>query len=124
MQTHKHTHTHTHFQKHTVSNHLSPVSPGRVGSGHMHRLPATDSERQSALRRKGKQTPNKHTHRARERERERASGVFQQPWGGSSESERSTSLVMVLVTEGGVAEEARAALGGAGGEGHRLQHCW
>lgn len=30
---------------------------------------------------------------------------------------------MVLLIEGGLAEEPRAALGGAGGEGHRLQHC-
>lgn len=35
----------------------------------------------------------------------------------------STSLVMVLLIEGGLAEEPRAALGGAGGKGHRLQHC-
>ena len=86
----------------------------------MHRLPATDSERKSVLRRQGKQT---NTHTRRERTRERTSGVFQQPWCGRSGSERSTSLVMVLVTEGGVAEEARAALGGARGEGHGLQHC-
>lgn len=33
------------------------------------------------------------------------------------------SLVMVLLIEGGLAEEPRAALGGAGGKGHRLQHC-
>lgn len=30
---------------------------------------------------------------------------------------------MVLLIEGGLAEEPRAALGGAGGKGHRLQHC-
>jgi len=30
---------------------------------------------------------------------------------------------MVLVIEGGLAEEPRAALGCAGGKGHRLQHC-
>lgn len=35
----------------------------------------------------------------------------------------STSLVMVLLIEGGLAEEPRATLGGAGGKGHRLQHC-
>lgn len=35
----------------------------------------------------------------------------------------SMSLVMVLLIEGGLAEEPRAALGGAGGKGHRLQHC-
>lgn len=37
--------------------------------------------------------------------------------------ESSTSLVMVLLIEGGLAEEPRAALGGAGGKGHCLQHC-
>lgn len=35
----------------------------------------------------------------------------------------STSLVMVLLIEGGLAEEPRAALGSAGGKGHGLQHC-
>lgn len=30
---------------------------------------------------------------------------------------------MVLLIEGGLAEEPRAALGGAGGKGHCLQHC-
>lgn len=30
---------------------------------------------------------------------------------------------MVLLIEGGLAEEPRAALGGAGGKGHGLQHC-
>lgn len=33
------------------------------------------------------------------------------------------SLVMVLLIEGGLAEEPRAALGCAGGKGHCLQHC-
>ena len=37
--------------------------------------------------------------------------------------ERAISLVMVLLIEGGLAEEPRAALGGAGGKGHCLQHC-
>lgn len=37
--------------------------------------------------------------------------------------ESSTSLVMVLLIEGGLAEEPRAALGCAGGKGHCLQHC-
>lgn len=37
--------------------------------------------------------------------------------------QRSTSLVMVLLIESGFAEEPRAALGGAGGKGHGLQHC-
>lgn len=37
--------------------------------------------------------------------------------------ERSISLVMVLLIESGLAEEPRAALGGAGGKGHGLQHC-
>lgn len=35
----------------------------------------------------------------------------------------SISLVMVLLIEGGLAEEPRAALGCAGGKGHGLQHC-
>lgn len=35
----------------------------------------------------------------------------------------SMSLVMVLLIEGGLAEEPRAALGCAGGKGHCLQHC-
>lgn len=39
------------------------------------------------------------------------------------ERETVLSLVMVLLIEGGLAEEPRAALGGAGGKGHRLQHC-
>lgn len=30
---------------------------------------------------------------------------------------------MVLLIEGGLAEEPRAALGCAGGKGHGLQHC-
>lgn len=30
---------------------------------------------------------------------------------------------MVLLIEGGLAEEPRAALGSAGGKGHGLQHC-
>lgn len=30
---------------------------------------------------------------------------------------------MVLLIEGGLAEEPRAALGGAGSKRHRLQHC-
>lgn len=33
------------------------------------------------------------------------------------------SLVMVLLIEGRLAEEPRAALGCAGGKGHCLQHC-
>lgn len=39
------------------------------------------------------------------------------------ERESSISLVMVLLIEGGLAEEPRAALGCAGGKGHCLQHC-
>lgn len=35
----------------------------------------------------------------------------------------SISLVMVLLIEGGLAEEPRATLGCAGGKGHGLQHC-
>lgn len=35
----------------------------------------------------------------------------------------SISLVMVLLIEGGLAEEPRAPLGCAGGKGHCLQHC-
>lgn len=44
---------------------------------------------------------------------------------GSATLERdsSISLVMVLLIEGGLAEEPRAALGCAGGKGHCLQHC-
>lgn len=38
-------------------------------------------------------------------------------------SDSSISLVMVLVIEGGLAEEPRATLGCAGGKGHGLQHC-
>lgn len=37
--------------------------------------------------------------------------------------ESSTSLVMVLLIESGLAEEPRATLGCAGGKGHGLQHC-
>lgn len=53
-------------------------------------------------------------------------------WGGERcfvfvsnlrEREGSISLVMVLLIEGGLAEEPRAALGCAGGKGHCLQHC-
>lgn len=47
-------------------------------------------------------------------------GFFQQPW---RERDSSISLVMVLLIEGGLAEEPRAALGCAGGKGHGLQHC-
>lgn len=39
------------------------------------------------------------------------------------ERDSSISLVMVLLIEGGLAEEPRAALGCAGGKGHCLQHC-
>lgn len=39
------------------------------------------------------------------------------------ERDSSISLVMVLLIEGGLAEEPRAALGCAGGKGHGLQHC-
>lgn len=37
--------------------------------------------------------------------------------------ESSISLVMVLLIEGGLAEEPRATFGCAGGKGHCLQHC-
>lgn len=50
---------------------------------------------------------------------EKENVVFQQPL----RRESSISLVMVLLIEGGLAEEPRAALGGAGGKGHCLQHC-
>lgn len=39
------------------------------------------------------------------------------------ERDSSISLVMVLLIEGGLAEEPRAPLGCAGGKGHCLQHC-
>lgn len=39
------------------------------------------------------------------------------------ERDSSISLVMVLLIEGGLAEEPRATLGCAGGKGHCLQHC-
>lgn len=39
------------------------------------------------------------------------------------ERDSSISLVMVLLIEGRLAEEPRAALGCAGGKGHCLQHC-
>lgn len=45
---------------------------------------------------------------------------FQQPL---KKTESSTSLVMVLLIESGLAEEPRATLGCAGGKGHGLQHC-
>lgn len=55
----------------------------------------------------------------RKKHKEEENVVFQRPL----RRESSISLVMVLLIEGGLAEEPRATFGCAGGKGHCLQHC-
>lgn len=57
----------------------------------------------------------------KERDRHKEDNVFVP--ATLEQRDSSTSLVMVLVIEGGLAEEPRASLGCAGGKGHCLQHC-
>ena len=105
--THTHTSTHTNTRIHMCEGLQKTWDLGTV---HMHRSKVW------GLKEECEEACNRREERKTSRRERFFPATFEK-------REISISLVMVLLIEGGLAEEPRAALGCAGGKGHCLQHC-